>query len=143
MKGHRGKNLISPKKLSTLSSDTKKMEGNSARSSNKETEADAWEKAEMEKIKKRHEKTKSKILEWETEEKTKADLQMEQNLEGIKQRQTKTSKEFTNEISRINERCARERATADERKRNDELKLREKAKKIRSTGETPHACVCF
>lgn len=35
------------------------------------------------------------------------------------------------------------RAQAEERKRNDELKAKEKANRIRTTGKIPKTCFCF
>lgn len=58
-------------------------------------------------------------------------------------RRTKALQEYRNEIARIDKIAGEARAHAEERKRKDEYKAREKAKKIRSTGKVPHACPCL
>ncbi|XP_008775959.3 uro-adherence factor A-like isoform X3 [Phoenix dactylifera] len=125
------------------SSSIEKKEGNSARSNKLETEADAWEKAKRDKIKTRYEKMKSKILDRETEKKIKAKQRLEQKQRGPEPRRAKALEEYQNEISRIDKISAEDRLLVDKRERNDELKIREMAKQMRSTGDIPHACVCF
>lgn len=51
--------------------------------------------------------------------------------------------EYRNEMARIDKIVATARALEEERKRNDEYKVMEKARKIRSTGKLPHTCPCL
>jgi len=46
-------------------------------------------------------------------------------------------------MTRINKVAGGARSMAEERKYNDEKKIREKAYKIRSTGKLPRTCACF
>ncbi|CAA6667369.1 unnamed protein product [Spirodela intermedia] len=92
-----------------------------------ETQADAWERAEMAKIRKRYEKMHSAILEWEKEKKhKKVALQ-----------------NYRDEVNRVGEIADGARMAADEKKRNDERKVMEKANEIRSTGKVSSTCFCF
>ena len=50
--------------------------------------------------------------------------------------------EYNQEMTRINKIAGGARSMAGERKYEDEKKIREKAKKIRSTGKSPRGC-CF
>ncbi|XP_020578346.1 remorin-like [Phalaenopsis equestris] len=102
-----------------------------------ETEADAWEKAEMIKAKNRYEKMMSVISEWQTEKKTKAKRRMERKQGGPEQKRAKANQHYNNELSRINKVAGNAQALTKERLQNDEMKIRGKATKIRSEGKVP------
>ncbi|XP_073107989.1 uncharacterized protein [Elaeis guineensis] len=138
--GPKAQSTIKP---TTSSSSIKKKEGNSARSNKLDTEADAWEKAEMAKMKTRYEKMKAQIFGWETEKKTKAKRRLEQKERETEQKRAKALQEYHNEISRIDKISAEEKALVDERERNEGHKIREMAKQMRTTGRISHACLCF
>lgn len=58
-------------------------------------------------------------------------------------RRTKAEQSHRNEIKLIEEIAKGAKAQADENRRKEELKVREKADKIRSTGKLPPSCLCF
>ncbi|XP_026661294.2 uncharacterized protein LOC103709267 isoform X2 [Phoenix dactylifera] len=108
-----------------------------------ETKADAWEKAKMAKIKKRYEKMNATILDWENETKAKAKRRLDRKEGETGPRKARALEEYRNEILKIDQIAGRARADAEEKKRKDEYKAKEKAKKIRSTGKVPRACPCL
>jgi hypothetical protein len=58
-------------------------------------------------------------------------------------KRAKALEEYNDDMSRINKVAAASRLTAEDKKRNAESKVREKADKIRSTGKLPSTCPCF
>ncbi|XP_041012422.1 remorin isoform X1 [Juglans microcarpa x Juglans regia] len=110
-----------------------------------ETKADAWEKAELAKIKHRYEKQKSTITSWEEKKKAKARrkldrTEMQSELEG---RRKHALEEFRDDIEFIDQIAGGARVKAEEKRNKKEIKAREKAKKIRTTGKEPKTCCCF
>ncbi|KAF3437583.1 hypothetical protein FNV43_RR20339 [Rhamnella rubrinervis] len=101
------------------------------------TKAEAWEKTQMEKIKNRYEKLKSTILAWENEKKMRAKIMSERTKSTLEQRMTANQKHYQNKIARIDEIARGARAQIEEKRRNKESDVKEKAKKIRSTGNVP------
>jgi len=61
----------------------------------------------------------------------------------LEERRARYLREYRNEISRIDKITTGARAVQEERKRNKELKAKEKAKQIRSKGKVPRKCFCF
>ncbi|KAG1341987.1 remorin 4.2 [Cocos nucifera] len=114
-----------------------------ANSNTAETKADAWERAKMAKIKMRFEKANATILEWENEKKAKARRRFDRNERESERRRARASQEYHNELSRIEKIVGTAKALEEERKRNDEYKTMEKARKIRLTGKVPGACPCL
>ncbi|CAL9771242.1 unnamed protein product [Musa acuminata subsp. burmannicoides] len=108
-----------------------------------ETKVDAWERAKMDKIRKRCDKMKSIILEWQNEKNLKAKRRMERKERDLELRHERALREHRIEVSRIDKMADGARALAEERKRNGESTTMEKAKKMRSTGKVPHTCFCF
>ncbi|KAK4750758.1 hypothetical protein SAY87_004240 [Trapa incisa] len=109
-----------------------------------EAKANAWEKAQMENIRKRHDTTKSSILEWENEKKSRAKLSLERKKAGIEQRKAGNNEHYRIKMARIERIAAGARAQAEERKRNEELAVKEKAKRIRSGQVANVGCFfCF
>ncbi|RLN39976.1 uncharacterized protein C2845_PM01G07160 [Panicum miliaceum] len=96
------------------------------------TKAEEWEKAKLARVREEYEKMIETIAEWETEKKTESD-----------KKRAKTLEEYNQEMTRINKVAGGARSMAEERKYNDEKKIREKAYKIRSTGKLPRTCACF
>uniref|UniRef100_A0ACD5XIS7 Uncharacterized protein n=1 Tax=Avena sativa TaxID=4498 RepID=A0ACD5XIS7_AVESA len=107
-----------------------------------QTKADSWEKAKLERIREEYDKMMETISEWETEKKVKAKRQKEQKEVELDRKRAKTLAEYNQEMTRINKIAGGARSMAEERKYDDEKKIREKAKKIRSTGKSPRGC-CF
>ncbi|TYJ42903.1 hypothetical protein E1A91_A03G118800v1 [Gossypium mustelinum] len=108
-----------------------------------QAKADAWEKAEMVKIKDRYVKLNNTILEWEEKKKKKARSKLDkaEKSESEKKRARALTK-FRNEMDYIKQVADGARAQANARQRNDELKAKEKANIIRTTGELPMTCFC-
>ncbi|KAF7809061.1 remorin-like isoform X1 [Senna tora] len=110
-----------------------------------EAKANAWEREELEKIKQRYEKLKETIDSWESKKKAKARRKLEKkeqksDSEGKKAR---SYEKFQSEMQYINGIAGGARAQAEERRRNEELKVKEKANIIRTTGKLPATCPCF
>ncbi|OEL23136.1 hypothetical protein BAE44_0015845 [Dichanthelium oligosanthes] len=109
-----------------------------------EAMADAWVKEKLDKIKKQYNETMETIAEWETEKKAKARRQKELKHESESERKrAKALDEYNEKMSRINKVAAASRLTAEERRRNAERKVMDKAQTIRSTGKLPRTCGCF
>ncbi|XP_068655859.1 remorin-like [Aristolochia californica] len=84
-----------------------------------ETQADTWERIKLAKNQKSYEK------------------------EELETKRANTSHEYHMEIARIEKISGEARADAEENKRNDEKKAKEKAKRFRSTGKPPVTCFFF
>ncbi|PSR84995.1 Remorin like [Actinidia chinensis var. chinensis] len=108
-----------------------------------ETEADAWEKAEMAKIKERYEKVNTTILDWESRKKAKAKRRNDRTESELQNKRARALRHFHIDIGRIDKIAGGARAQAGANRRNEELKVKEKANKFRSTGKIPATCFCF
>ncbi|XP_058193651.1 remorin 1.4 isoform X2 [Rhododendron vialii] len=108
-----------------------------------ETEADAWENAEMAKIEERYDKLSTTILDWESKKKAKAKRQRDKTESQLERRRAKAMKHYRSDMENIDKISGGARAQAEENRRNEEFKVKEKANKIRSTGKIPPTCLCF
>lgn len=134
------------------------------------TDADEWEREELAKVKARYEKLNAIIQEWEDKKKTKARHKLDttevrfkyaQNSSCYKFRKgiltkvclqephnelektkAKALENYQIEMERIKEIANGARAQAKAKRRNDELKVKEKANKYRETGEPPQPSIC-
>ncbi|XWS34165.1 hypothetical protein CRYUN_Cryun21dG0016800 [Craigia yunnanensis] len=114
-----------------------------ARPETKLTKAEAWEKAEMAKIKERYVKLNGTILAWEEKKKKKARNKLDKAEKSeLELKRARGLKKFRNEMDYIKQVADGARAQAEERQRKDELKAKEKANIIRRTGEVPKSCFC-
>ncbi|XP_075523806.1 uncharacterized protein LOC142556276 [Primulina tabacum] len=105
--------------------------------------ADSWEKTEMVSIKERYEKMMANVENWGTERKAQAKRKIERIEAELDRRRLKAMQRYHDSITRI-ERIARgAKAQAEETRRNEEFKAKERANKIRSTGKLPATCLCF
>ncbi|KAL5725886.1 hypothetical protein ACHQM5_008975 [Ranunculus cassubicifolius] len=107
------------------------------------TKADAWEKAEMEKINKRYERMNSTILSWENEKKGKAKRRMDRIESEIERRRARATQRYRSDITKIDQVAGGARAVAEDKRRDDVTKTKEKANRIRRTGKVPCSCFCF
>ncbi|XP_040986045.1 uncharacterized protein LOC121234237 [Juglans microcarpa x Juglans regia] len=107
------------------------------------TKADTWERAKMEKIRKRYEKKNSRILAWENKKKMQAQLKMEKRRGESEQKRASNLHHYQSKIERINQIAGVARGEVEEKRRNEEKGVREKAEKIRLTGRVPIRCLCF
>ncbi|MBA0744093.1 hypothetical protein Gogos_006730 [Gossypium gossypioides] len=117
--------------------------GNSSQLNVGETKADAWEKAEMEKLNKRCENKKASILAWEDEKKLRAKVKMDRRKKELERRIKINQQLYQTKISRIDHIGGGAKAEVDEKRRHEELKIKEKARKIRASGKVPVSCFCF
>ncbi|XP_030441700.2 uncharacterized protein LOC115663861 isoform X2 [Syzygium oleosum] len=129
-------------KKSPSTSITPKLNENRSRHSRKEDKADAWERAQIEKIRKRHESMKSSIFQWEKEKKTRAKRSFERKRNELEQRRSRNQQHYQYKVARYDQVAREARAQAEEKRRTEESQVKEKAKKIRS-GEAPVICFCF
>ncbi|XP_054790121.1 remorin-like isoform X1 [Prosopis cineraria] len=109
----------------------------------KETEADAWEKAELERIKQRYAKLKETIDSWENQKRKEAKSKLNTQESELEQRRVKAMDKFRDDMDRIDQVARGARQQADAKRRKEELKAKEKADRIRTTGRLPGACSCF
>ncbi|QCD82575.1 Remorin [Vigna unguiculata] len=117
---------------------------NSARPGANETKADAWEREELEKIKERYEKLLETIESWEKRKKAKAIRKLNKLQHGDSERKRgKALKKYEEKMNYINQIAGGARAQAEERRRNEVMKAKEKANIIRTTGKIPGPCSCF
>ncbi|KAB2000026.1 hypothetical protein ES319_D12G203500v1 [Gossypium barbadense] len=103
----------------------------------------AWEKAEMEKLNKRCENMKASILAWENEKKLRAKVKMDKRKKELERRIKINQQLYQTKISRIDHIGGGAKAEVDEKRRHEELKIKEKARKIRASGKVPVSCFCF
>ncbi|XP_017234196.1 uncharacterized protein LOC108208204 isoform X2 [Daucus carota subsp. sativus] len=115
----------------------------SAKPGMENTKADAWEKAEMAKITERYEKLNAKIFEWESKKKTAAKRKMDKIESDLEKKRAKAMQKYRSKMAMINQIAGGARAKADENRRHEEVQVKEKANKIRTTGKYPASCFCF
>ncbi|XWS47965.1 hypothetical protein CRYUN_Cryun13aG0031200 [Craigia yunnanensis] len=127
----------------TMEVGDRRQKGNYSQLNVVETKADAWEKAEMEKVNKRYDNMKASILTWENEKKLRAKVKLDRRKKELEQRIKRTQQLYEAKIARIDHIAGGARAQVDENRRNEELKIKEKARKIRASGKVPVTCFCF
>ncbi|XP_073148249.1 uncharacterized protein [Henckelia pumila] len=108
-----------------------------------DAKADSWEKAEMVSVKERYEKMMVNVEKWGTKKKAQAKRKIETIEAELDRRRVKAMKRYRDSINRIEGIARGAKAQAEESRRNEELKAKEKAKKIRATGKLPASCLCF
>ncbi|CAN6878648.1 unnamed protein product [Brassica oleracea var. botrytis] len=107
--------------------------------------ADGWEKAELGKIKEsRYEKLNRKIDLWEAKKRDKARKKLDKSESEQEQRRKRGLQRFRDDMEYIEQIAAGARAQAEKERQTGELKVKEKAGIVRSTGKIPgKACFCF
>ncbi|KAL0385960.1 UNVERIFIED_CONTAM: hypothetical protein Sradi_2990300 [Sesamum radiatum] len=108
-----------------------------------DSKADDWEKEELESIRDRYEKLRATIENWETKKKKKAKRKLERIEAELDKRRAKVMQSYHSDIKRIEGIAGGARAQAEKNCKNEELKVKEKANKIRLTGKLPATCLCF
>ncbi|MFQ6637135.1 hypothetical protein Gotur_012597 [Gossypium turneri] len=136
-----------------LSAGDQRWKGNYSQTNNAlESKADAWQNAELHKLNKRaftnmiklrYENMKASIHEWEKEKKVRAKVKMERKKKELEKKIKRSHQVYQLKISRIDDIAGGARAQVDEKRRNEELKIKEKANQIRATGVVPFTCLCF
>ncbi|XAR65513.1 hypothetical protein NMG60_11009659 [Bertholletia excelsa] len=120
-----------------------RQRGSSTRRRSLEAKAEAWEKAALAKIRKRYEKIDSSILAWEKERKMEAKMKIERKKSELEMRKGLNLQHYNKKLARIDQIVVGARAQAEEKRRNAEYEVKERAKRIRSTGKAPFRCLCF
>ncbi|KAL0723404.1 hypothetical protein Bca4012_038003 [Brassica carinata] len=134
---------ITPSPL-RLPSRESKRQSSSQTGQKDDATADAWEKSELAKIKARYEKLNRKIDLWETKKRDKARRKLDKSESGQEQRRKRGLQRFREDMEYIEQIAAGARAQAENQRENEELKVKEKAGIVRSTGKIPgKACFCF
>ncbi|KAK6787645.1 hypothetical protein RDI58_016170 [Solanum bulbocastanum] len=127
----------------TPAANDKMQKGISRGSRNAENKADAWEKAQIAKIRKRHDELLSALLAWENEKKMMAKQQMERRKNQEELALKRNLQHYKNKLARIDHIAKGARTQAEEKRRYEETTVKEKSNKIRSTRTGPVTCYCF
>ncbi|KAF8068525.1 hypothetical protein N665_1146s0018 [Sinapis alba] len=134
---------LSPSPLRLLPRESKRQSSSQTGQKDDST-ADAWEKAELAKIKARYEKLNRKIDLWEAKKRDKARRKLDKSESEQEQRRKRGLQRFREDMEYIEQIAAGARAQAENQRQNEELKVKEKAGIVRSTGKIPgKACFCF
>ncbi|KAK4395788.1 hypothetical protein Sango_1733100 [Sesamum angolense] len=107
------------------------------------SEADAWEKAQIAKIRKRYEKMQSEILAWQNEKKLKEKQKMERKKGELELRKARNLQHYYSKIARIDDIAGGARAQVDDKRRQEESVVKQNARRMRATGRVPVDCFCF
>ncbi|CAE5957417.1 unnamed protein product [Arabidopsis arenosa] len=106
--------------------------------------ANAWEIAELAKIKARYEKLNRKIDLWEAKKREKARRKLDMSEQSeLEQRRKRGLQRFREDTEYIEQIAAGARAQAEKDRQSKEFKVKEKAGVIRSTGKLPGKACCF
>ncbi|CAI8608279.1 unnamed protein product [Vicia faba] len=103
----------------------------------------AWEKAKLQRIQKRYEKMKLQILSWEGEKRIQAKIQMERKKNEMDHQRENVIEHYKRKIARLDMIGQRAIKELEDQRRKQELKVKEKANKIKKTGRVPVTCFCF
>ncbi|KAJ8753338.1 hypothetical protein K2173_019737 [Erythroxylum novogranatense] len=107
-----------------------------------ETGADSWEMAQLRKLNKWNEKQKSNILDWENAKKMQVNLHMERKKTELELRMERNLQHYKNKLARIELIADGARRQLEEKRRNEESEVKEKAKYRGSKGRNPMKCFC-
>ncbi|KAI9111777.1 hypothetical protein K1719_017467 [Acacia pycnantha] len=109
-----------------------------------EKKAAAWEREQLEAIKEKYEELKEKIRSWENKKKAKARRKLEKKeMISSEKVRRKAYEKFQKDMEYYNGIVTAASAEAEERRKHEENKVREKAQVIRTTGKLPGTCHCF
>ncbi|KFK32017.1 hypothetical protein AALP_AA6G189400 [Arabis alpina] len=102
---------------------------------------DQWKETEIGKAKKKYEKLSEKIMSWEDYKRKKAKRKLHRTERGVERTKLKALQKFRDENERIEIIVASARAHAYESRMKEELKVKEKANLMRTTGRSPSTCL--
>ncbi|XP_050224638.1 remorin 1.4 isoform X2 [Mercurialis annua] len=119
-----------------------RQRSNSTRRSVAEDKVDTWEKAQLRKINKRYEKMRSEIIAWENAKTIEAKLRMEKKKNELELRKSRNLQHYQLKVSRIEAVAGGANRQLDEKQRNEESEVKEKAKHMRSKGKNPVRFFC-
>ncbi|CAM8917810.1 unnamed protein product [Rhodiola kirilowii] len=103
---------------------------------------DAWERAEIEKIKKRYNKIRSTIKYWEDDKKTRAKIKLQKKKIELECKKERNQRHYELKIAQIDVIGRGARSNMEEKMRSDETKVKERAKKMRSNRRAAYF-LCF
>ncbi|ESQ28317.1 hypothetical protein EUTSA_v10019347mg [Eutrema salsugineum] len=98
---------------------------------------DLWKETEIGKTRKKYEKLSEKIVLWEDKRKKKAKRKLHRTERGVEKTKMKAMQRFRDENESIEMIVASARAHAYESRVKEELKVKEKANLMRTTGRSP------
>ncbi|XP_015582897.2 remorin 1.4 isoform X2 [Ricinus communis] len=107
------------------------------------TEADAWERSELAKIKKKYDALEARILSWENKKKKKSRHRLDKSEGELERKRLKALERFRSEVEDVNQIAEGARSKARKEQQNEELKAKEKANKCRKAGKVPTTCFGF
>ncbi|XP_051147986.1 remorin 1.4 [Andrographis paniculata] len=106
--------------------------------------SDAWEEAQLLKIRKQYDNIIREIQAWENHKKMKETRRIKRKKEEIEVRTSINLKHYYGKIAKIGNVADGARERAEEKRRREEASVREKARRMRSTGKAPlKYCFCF
>ncbi|KAG8379286.1 hypothetical protein BUALT_Bualt07G0072700 [Buddleja alternifolia] len=106
--------------------------------------SDSWEQAQIAKIRKRYERMHSEILSWENGKKLREKQHMERKKNELEIRKSRNLKHYESKLWRIDHIANGARAQVEEKRKQEESIVKQKARKMRSTGKAPvDYCFCF
>ncbi|KAE9595651.1 putative remorin [Lupinus albus] len=108
-----------------------------------DTNADEWERTELENIRERFDKLKETINSWENKKKIKARRKLDKEESELERRRLIALEQFRIKIMYIGQIAGGARTQAEETQKKEELKAKEKANEIRITGKLPGIFSCF
>ncbi|CAN6477336.1 unnamed protein product [Victoria cruziana] len=116
---------------------------NKLESNNKEMKAASWEIGKLAAIQQRYEESMKAIEAWEKKRQRRAKSRLDGKQEELERRLARATAEYRDEIKTVNKIAGGARAQAEEKRGNEETKVKERARQIRLTGEAPETCFCF
>ncbi|KAL1541681.1 hypothetical protein AAHA92_25872 [Salvia divinorum] len=108
-----------------------------------DSKADAWEKAQIAKIRKRYEDLHNDIKAWENEKKLGEKHHIERKKGDLELKKSRNMKHYYNKIARIDHIAQGTRVQVEEKRKHEESIVKDKARKMRATGKAPVSCFCF
>ncbi|GER43787.1 remorin family protein [Striga asiatica] len=133
----------SKKKPETIMPKTNSVDLTAVKSGLRDYRADDWEKEEIAKIGERYVKLRATIDNWETKKKKNAKRKIQRAEAELDKKRAKAIQSNRDKITRIEAIARGAREQADENRKKEEFKAKEKANKIRLTGKIPATCFCF
>ncbi|CAM8905230.1 unnamed protein product [Rhodiola kirilowii] len=103
---------------------------------------DAWERAEIDKIKKRYSKIRSTIKSWEDDKKTRAKIKLQKKKIELECKKERNQRHYELKIAQIDVIGRGAKSNMEEKMRSDETKVKERAKKMRSNRRAAYF-LCF
>lgn len=97
----------------------------------------------MAKIKEKFDKVNGEIVSWADKKKKKAKRKLDKIEGALDQKRAKALRRYRTDIQNIDYVAGGAKAQTEEKRRNEELKVKEKSKIIRETGQFPPTCLCF